>query len=89
MATKYEMQTLQALIGAQDCEVVHEANVPQGRIVWTLWDEDRPIGQLQYSEGEQYAPDGYSAYMEGHNWTDALPTPYACAAQLAERRYAY
>lgn len=84
---------LQELIGCSSFDTVEVKNnvlIPS-RTTWTIFQSDgHSIGSIEARFGGEYPdePDGYVAWLEGHNPTDYCKTVEECAEQLKERKYA-
>ena len=85
-----QLSQLQKMIGCDEMKVRVVNNLPSYRTIWQLQGENSQ-GQLEARFGSQYTdePDGFAAYVEGHSWTDYLPTIEECAKQLENRKHTY
>lgn len=85
-----QLSQLQEMIGCNGMDVSVVDNLPSYRTIWQLRDSYTQ-GQIEARFGSQYAdePDGFAACVEGHNWTEYLPTVEECAKQLEERKHTY
>lgn len=88
MDINQQLTALLSLINCSTLEVEVMNNLPQYRTIWKLWGEHNQVGQVEARFGSPYSdePDGFAVYVEGHNWTEYLPTIEECAKQHEERK---
>lgn len=82
-----QLRQLQQMIGCDGIDVRVVGHLPAYRTIWQLQGKHSQ-GQMEARFGSRYSdePDGFACYVEGHNWTDYLPTIEECAQQHKERK---